>query len=276
MYTSILHQFTEKAIQDLLGKSSTPKVVKSSSDYELKLDNDKLDNPPAGQMRRTNLFDVAVSDQQNIVTRGSLLLRPKTLDIKSKINPQLTKINENGKLDDSVESESDVNNHSLTSSLYYSIKEEQEETDNDCTIEEPNKTSSTDKSAGDRLNSRSVDLSNDKDAKLVNQILSTKDVTLTNHATTKNNSTIETIVLDDSSIDNTVRSLENVSINDKANRSEPIVNKSAIEQHNGIKHDPKEPVNDFNNDADQQLNCLFVKNLHYNVGDLMSDLNDDC
>lgn len=232
MYPSILHQFTEKAIQDLLGKSSTPKVVKkSSSDFELKSDSEN------GQKVRTSLFDMPTD--QNIITRGSLL-RPKTLDIKNKIKiDTLSKINENGKLEEKDDCE--PIKCPLSSSIYYSIKEEQEENDIDCQVIE------------DKATNNSIDKSCNKSEKLINTSNTTVSSSLTANQATKNN-TIETITLDDSTADKSVleQNLENLSINDKKLNSNI--------KHNGVKHDENE----------LQRNCLFVRNLHRDVCDALN------
>ena len=270
MYTSFMHQFTEKAIQDLLGKSSTPKVVKSSSDYELKLDNQ------SGQKIRTNIFDLP-TETQNIVTRGSFM-RPKTLDIKNKIKLEsnLEKINENGKDELSV---------------YHSIKEEQEEQDdclelnnksgdklnkNDCKLIESNKVNpikSNDKSnkvdpiklndksnkvdpikLNDESNKVNPIKLNDESNKVTiekndqkKDIEINKDIKLETNKI--NNSSIETIVLDDSSIIETVQSISKISIKES--------NNDKLTEHNGLHNN--------NLKDNEQQNCLYIKNLPYSV-----------
>lgn len=267
MYTSVLHQFTERAIQDLLGKSSTPKVVKSSSDFELKIDN-QTQQPQQSNSKvlKTNLFDVPTD--QNIITRGTLNIRPKTLDIKSKtkLDTNLAKINENGKSDE------------IEKTLYYSIKEEQEEVE-DCTPVENKPVNKLDKSdlkdktinecKESKVTTTELNVSNDKVVKsdklndktnstdkpaIKLNAKQTTNSTVTQQATkSTNDSTIETIILDDSSdLEGTVQKLENLSIDkSKLNNGEKI-------EQNGVHRDSTD------NDNEQQ-NCLFVRNLHYNI-----------
>lgn len=284
MYPSILHQFTERAIQDLLlGKCSTPKgVPKSSSDYELKLDA-AGDTPQAAPKSRTNLFDVPAD--QNIVTRGSLL-RPKTLDFKNKIKVDTTldkiseQINENGK---PKEKEAEPPKCStLSSTVYDSIKEEQEENDADCVDDKDVKAN---EKANEKVNEKASDKTNDDRSSEKLCVQSDKPVdqsgdklnssavlnSSANHPTSGHNSTIvldssaehnSTIVLDDSSVtDQTVQKLGDLSINDDKRRLEPNASNGTDRKparHNGVHH----------NNEDLQQNCLFVTNLPINVGRL--------
>ena len=267
MYPSILHQFTERAIQDLLlGKCSTPKgVKKSSSDYELKLD--AADEQATPQKPRPNMFDLPTD--QNIITRGSLL-RPKTLDFKNKIKVDTTlcKINENGKLEETKEAE--ANKCSLSASVYDSIKEEQEDEcladDKDGKLNDKASDKADDKSAssdklcikGDKPVDKSIDKPGDKlnssAGDLNNSTIILDDSTATGAA--EHNSTI---VLDDSSIvDQTVQKLGDLSINDNNRRHEQPSNGTDRKptRHNGVHH----------NNEELQQNCLFVTNLPSNVG----------
>lgn len=284
MYTSILHQFTERAIQDLLlGKCSTPKgVTKSSSDYELKLDAD--DTPQAAAAAtpktRTNLFDIPAD--QNIITRGSLL-RPKTLDFKNKIKVDTTlgkineQINENGKPEETKEAELQKCS-TLSSTVYDSIKEEQEENDVDCLAED--KDGKSNDKAMDKTNDRSTSsdkpcVQSDKPADQPGEKLNSSADPNSSATTTDTHPTTtaghnSTIVLDDSSIaDQTVQKLGDLSINDDNKRLEPRASNGTDRKpirHNGVHH----------NNEDLQQNCLFVTNLPSNVGRLRDgSFNDE-
>lgn len=214
------------------------------------------------------------ADQQNIITRGTLNIRPKTLDIKNKIklDTKLAMINELNDKDNGKAVKLDIN---------YSIKEEEE--NEDSTPVESKPAIKVDKS--DKLNNQCIEsngkttelnVSNDKAVKLDNK-LNNKTNSIDESAiekTTKpndnstakqatknkiNNSTIETIVLDDSTdVENSVQILADLSID----KNPKLDNGTHIEQ-NGVNHNPT-------NDAEQQQNCLFVSNLPYSVRELNS------
>ena len=267
MYPSFMHHFTEKTIQDLLiGKCSTPKgFKKSSSDYELKLNAEEQATPKT----RINMFDLPTD--QNIITRGSLL-RPKTLDFKNKIKLDTTrydtlgKINENGKLEETKDAE--MNKCSLSTSVYSSIKEEQEENDNEPLADDKDSklndkvSDKPDEKPGDKPGDKPSDKPSDK----LNSLDDPNNSAITNNEPTAtsaavHNSTI--IVPDDSPIANqTVQKLGELSINEKNRQLEPRpsngTGRKPVRQHNGLHKNNEEP----------QQNCLFVTNLPSNVGRL--------